>query len=101
MDRKIVNIFLAFIVSIIAFFLFEILFKNISIDRVYNFFENCLFACLIIMISFFINGLWFKKFYLIIGFVIFISCLFIETFYYFHFENEVCLCEIHKVHYIN
>jgi len=87
MDRKIVNIFSAFIIPIITFFLFELLFKNVSIDRVYNFFENSLLACVIILMSFFIDNLWFKKFYLKTGIVIFISCLFIETFYYYHFES--------------
>ena len=87
MNKKSINIFLAFFLPTIGFFLFELFFKTITIERVYNVVENGLFFTIILLLFFLINNLAFKRFFLKIGFVIFNLSLFLETFYYYHFES--------------
>ena len=87
MDKNVFKIAFIFLLSISMFFLFEIFFKDINIERVCNFFENILFATLLIIIFFFIKSLKFKLLYLKCVFVLFNISLLLETFYYYHFEG--------------
>lgn len=87
MDKKTIKIPFIFLLPIIVFFLFESFSKNISIERFYNFFENILFAALLLIIPLFIKSLKFKLLYLKSAVILFNICLFLETFYYYHFNG--------------
>ncbi|MCF6295421.1 MAG: phosphoethanolamine transferase [Flavobacteriaceae bacterium] len=87
MNKKPIIIFLIFFLPITVFFLFEIFFKTISIDRFYNLAENILFAIILIFISLVFKKEKFKNIYLKTAFIIFIISLYLETIYYYHFES--------------
>ena len=87
MDKNVLKIPFVFLLTTIIFFLFEIFFKDINIQRGYNFFENILFATVLIIISFFIKFQKFKLLYLKSVFILFSISLLLETFYYYHFEG--------------
>lgn len=76
-----------FLLPIILFFLFECFSREIGIERLYNVFENVLFASVLIIVSFFIKSQKTKSIYLKSAIVLFIICLFLETFYFYHFES--------------
>lgn len=84
---KRLKIFVVFLTSIIVFFLFEVLFSKINIDRLSNSIENILFALLLIVMSFLFNSEKAKRYYLIIALSLFNVFLFFETFYYHHFKG--------------
>jgi heptose-I-phosphate ethanolaminephosphotransferase len=81
------RVVLAFLVSAIVFFIFEVLLTTIDISRVFNGIENILFAIIIVAISFLFNSEKVKRYYFIFTIVIYNICLFFETFYYYHFKG--------------
>ncbi len=76
-----------FLLPIFLAFLFEFVFKSITLSRVFNLLENLLFAILIILFSFLITNLKYKKLFFLITIPFFNFCLLFETLYYYLFDN--------------
>jgi heptose-I-phosphate ethanolaminephosphotransferase len=86
MNTQRVRNILIFLIPIIVFFLFEIIFKKIGFDRVYNVIENVIFASILLIIPIYFKNLNFKKVYIKFAYFVFTFCLFFETIYYYNFD---------------
>lgn len=86
-SKYLTSILYLFLVPIFLVFSFELIFKNLSISRVFNLIENILFATLIILLSFLISKVKYKKLFFLLSVMIFNLSLLFETLYYYLFDN--------------
>lgn len=81
-------LFFLFLIPIIVAFLFELIFKEFIIERIFNGIENILFSIVLLTPLRFLSGKVISKAYFTLALIVFSFCLCFETLYFYLFNTN-------------